>query len=427
MTTSDHVRLDIAIVGGGLIGSVVARVLREQHNVTIYERAKTSSEFGAALGLGPTATLILEELGLKNEHVKGVSLDITQVWGKNGKVVFERDMRAVRKQLGIKGEYILAHRRDWHNEFLRLATAPSEELGIQGQPAKIIFGKEVVDVDPEKGELVFGDGTKVQADLIVAADGIKSVLRPFVVGDAAYTTARPSGLTAFRYTLPREEVIAAHDGKVPPMLQADKPPLMTIVDAQDGSRRYVNMYACRDFELLNVVCMVPDSSLKSPTPESWTATGDKKELLSHFDDFPDWLKVYMDIAEDHPKMWQLRDQDPLPSYVRGRMVLVGDAAHPMTPHQGQGATQGIEDAEAFRLFLSRYTLRPVTRGGVSDILKDIDSVRRPRASQIQTHTRQIGKGFTTGDVFRYDRFNWRYPGIVEGVRRVQRGEPVQEL
>lgn len=67
------------------------------------------------------------------------------------------------------------------------------------------------------------------------------------------------------------------------------------------------------------------------------------------------------------KLWKLHDQDPIPTYARGRTVLIGDAAHAMTPHQGQGATQAVEDAEGFRLFI-----RPgITRDDVPGILKKL--------------------------------------------------------
>jgi salicylate hydroxylase len=118
------------------------------------------------------------------------------------------------------------------------------------------------------------------------------------------------------------------------------------------------------------------------------------------------------------KLWQLRDQDPLPTYVRGRTVLIGDSAHAMTPHQGQGGTQAVEDAEAFRLFLADN----VTSADVPSILKDFDSVRRPRASQIQDNTRKATEQRTPEEVFSFAKYNWTYPGVIEGLKRVRAGE-----
>jgi len=118
------------------------------------------------------------------------------------------------------------------------------------------------------------------------------------------------------------------------------------------------------------------------------------------------------------KLWQLRDQDPLPSYVKGRTVLVGDAAHAMTPHQGQGSTQAVEDAEGFRLFLQPG----VTRDDVPNILKDFDSVRRPRASTIQNNTRKVVDKRTAEEVTQFEKINWTYPGITEGLARVKVGQ-----
>ncbi len=122
------------------------------------------------------------------------------------------------------------------------------------------------------------------------------------------------------------------------------------------------------------------------------------------------------------KLWQLRDQDPLPTWVRGRTVLVGDAAHAMTPHQGQGGTQAVEDAEGFRLFLKPH----VSPEDVPQILKDFDSVRRPRASVIQNNTRKAMDKRTAEEVYMYEKMNWTYPGIVEALASLQTGrDPVE--
>jgi len=95
----------------------------------------------------------------------------------------------------------------------------------------------------------------------------------------------------------------------------------------------------------------------------------------------------------------------------------------MTPLQGQGGTQAVEDAEGFRIFLKPG----VGRGDVPDLLRDYDSVRRPRASQIQENTRQAQDKRSAEDVMRFDKYNWTYPGVLEGLRRVQAGKAVVDF
>lgn len=123
------------------------------------------------------------------------------------------------------------------------------------------------------------------------------------------------------------------------------------------------------------------------------------------------------------KLWKLHDQDPIPTYARGRTVLIGDAAHAMTPHQGQGATQAVEDAEGFRLFI-----RPgITRDDVPGILKNFDSVRRARATQVQSYARATQAQKRPEDVLKFERFCYTYPGIVRGLERVRAGEEIVQV
>lgn len=106
-------------------------------------------------------------------------------------------------------------------------------------------------------------------------------------------------------------------------------------------------------------------------------------------------------------MWELRDHDPLPTYVQGRAVLIGDAAHAMPPFQGQGAGQAVEDAEGLSLLLDLG----VTRDDVPRVLQQWDSVRRPRASQVQLNARLASRALNESNSWKNMEFNWTYNGI----------------
>ncbi|KGO42547.1 Monooxygenase, FAD-binding [Penicillium expansum] len=131
---------------------------------------------------------------------------------------------------------------------------------------------------------------------------------------------------------------------------------VAIIASGDAGNRYVVMYPCRGRGQMNIACAVPDSSLQRPSQLDRTPRVD---------------------------LFQVRDQEPLPTYVRGRTVLIGDATHTMVPYQGQGANQALEDSEGINaLFGDVYD-----RDNIPSLLRVWDSVRRPRASDIQRGSR----------------------------------------
>lgn len=294
--------LNVAIVGAGLAGALAARVLREKHSVTLYERSRGPVEVGAAINVGPNGVRILDTLGFDKSLAGSMPVGANKAYSKDGKLTLEKYPKYFEE---FGADWLFHHRADLRTEFLRLATVDSNSLGISGHPAQVRWGCEIKGVDPDSGKLVLASGEEIEADLIVgkwdclslnctpsyqciAGDGIKSVIRPEVVGDAAFSTARPSGLSAFRFTLEANSIKDAY-GELPEILDAQQPVCLTMVMAFDGTKRTVVMYPCRKFQILNFVCICPDSYLKNESTESWSAPGDREELSSIFGDFADWI------------------------------------------------------------------------------------------------------------------------------------------
>lgn len=273
--------LNVTIVGGGLAGLIAARVMREYHTVMVVEKYAGNHEVGAALNLGPTGVAIVDELGFNRQKCGSVVAKSVRSYNKQGKLLRETDMTPFTKF--SKADWIFQHRADLWNEFLRLATAPSEELRIDGEPAKVVYGKEVVRIDVESGDVMLSDGEVLHSDLVIGADGIKSVVRPIVVEQEDLISARPSGSSAFRFMLTTEQVRSVH-GNIP-LLDSSKPASLDVHLALDPTNRSIVMYPCRNWQYINFVCIAQDKMLGKKTEESWTAEGDKDDLLRCFEDF----------------------------------------------------------------------------------------------------------------------------------------------
>jgi salicylate hydroxylase/6-hydroxynicotinate 3-monooxygenase len=141
-------------------------------------------------------------------------------------------------------------------------------------------------------------------------------------------------------------------------------------------RHIVIYYITRNRDEVYFVTSQPESA-EWMTPESWSAKGDVAELRRAFADFHPEVRAVLAACPDVHK-WALLARDPLPSWCQGRIALLGDACHPMTPYMAQGAASAIEDAAV----LARC-LEGVTASGVAAAFKLYEAIRKPRATAIQ--------------------------------------------
>ena len=113
-------------------------------------------------------------------------------------------------------------------------------------------------------------------------------MRPIVVDEEAFRRARPSGLAAFRFTMPATQVLEVYPDC--DCVNSNVPAAVRLYIAMDGSNRSVVMYGCRNYELVNFVCIAPESMIAAETTESWTAAGSREDLLRAFGDYNETIR-----------------------------------------------------------------------------------------------------------------------------------------
>ncbi|EIN05675.1 FAD/NAD(P)-binding domain-containing protein [Punctularia strigosozonata HHB-11173 SS5] len=376
--------LRIVIVGGGIAGLSCALALARAgfNNVQIFDRARSldDAEVGAGLQLAPNFTRCLARFGLLEEvrrYAVATSTISLRRYIDNEVTGSAPMMPEIEQKYG--SPLWVAHRADLQRTLLSAVRKAGVDIITNAQVTEVAFE------DPPKIRI---DGREnwVESDVLIAADGVKSVVRKQLLAlHGTEDRAHATGDAAYRITIPREKLLP-------------HPDLLAMLDSSTayrwmGPSGHIMAYAIRAHEVFNMVLAHPD---KNDAVESWTSKGSKEEMMETYKDWNSVVKRLLDFVEpDKVLEWKLMDHLPLPTWIEGNVALMGDACHPMLPYVAQGAAQAVEDAAVLAAVLSgvKFPARPTshenanarlsTTRQIRNALALYQSVRKDRAERIQ--------------------------------------------
>jgi salicylate hydroxylase len=351
--------MSVAIIGAGIGGLAAAVALQHKGISTeIYEQAAVLREVGGALVMRPPTIRLFQEWGIAEQFAQNsVRVHWLEQNFYNGGVM-NRMPVPVQTADPTEGWMDLTHRADVHS--LLLEQLPSHSIHLRH------WCESVID-HGDFAEVRFVDGTSVQADLVIAADGIHSVVRPSISAD------RPvyAGRHIYRGKVTRENALG--------------------LEGKDTLRIWVDVARDMDCLLLPLRAgklVAFDIAMRSAElqGESWSATIELSEVLEKMSGFEPALLQLISKAEGPILATALFDRDPIPRWSTNRTTLLGDAAHPMLPIQGQGANLAIEDAAALAQELQNVDVEDIPAA-----LRRYEEVQMERTALYQRLSRQFDR------------------------------------
>ena len=348
--------LRVAIAGGGIGGLVLALALRERDiEVEVHEEAGELREVGAAVALSANGVRELERLGLR-EQLAAICTEPSALsvrrWADGGSIVRAPIAEGERYRATFGAPYYGVHR-------VRLLAVLADALGGE----HITHGHRCVNADGEgdRARLEFEGGERISADVVVGADGVHSEIRQGIAGDQP---AVFSGTVGYR-------------GLVRSVQLPSLPDRMAL-QFWAGPGRHLLHYAIDGGEVINFLAVVRVPRWDAP---AWMEPCPVQDAV---DAFAGWHPAVTEMvgATEEGSRWALHDREPLARWHAGRCVLIGDAAHAMLPHQGQGANQTIEDAVALALCLAE-----ADPADPEPALAGYEARRRERTTRVQALSR----------------------------------------
>ncbi|KAJ0374340.1 hypothetical protein COL26b_007420 [Colletotrichum chrysophilum] len=358
LPTAGWRQLDVGVVGGGIGGMSVAIALRRAgHKVSIYERNDFAGEVGASVSCAANGTRWLHEWGVDVQKGDPVVLKklINRDW-KTGEPVSVYDLDDYEERWGYV--YNMFHRQYMHS---MLKDTALEEAG-EGTPAKLFVNYKCKEMDIAAGKVSFENGHSATHDLIIGADGIGSAVRGLI---GVKPAKRPADSSCLHANVLTEDAVKAG------LVDYSQDAALEYWGGQEGKWDKIVLSPCNGGKLLSYYCFFPRDK-GDYTNQAWGVEDRPvEELLAPYPELDAQVKAHLAIGMDiQPwRLWMHKD----------KVCLLGDAGHPMMPHQSQGACMAIEDAAALGiLFHPKYF-----NGDVNETLSMYNDVRLPRATRVQ--------------------------------------------
>ncbi|CAJ2501594.1 Uu.00g044470.m01.CDS01 [Anthostomella pinea] len=383
--------LHVAIIGAGMGGLAAALALAKQGftHIEVYEHASNLGFVGAGIQLAPNMARILDRLGCWSP-IEAEATDIKETKIFQGDTEVELAHIAlphIRETYGYA--HMVGHRSNLAGSIYESCKAKKASISFFFATAAseiVSFGpKPSFTATPRKG----GAPYTVTADVILAADGIKSVVRPQIMRELGVDAdVEDTGQAAYRIMLKREDM--AHDPELIALLDADR------VTRWIGQRKHIIAYPVANKNVYNLSTAHPDTSFAAAPSATYTTKGSKSSMLDMYADFcPRVLKMLNLVPDGEVCEWKLRVHQPLPTWVHGSVALVGDACHPTLPHLNQGAAQAIEDAAVLSVVLAKCP--SASAEDINKSLRVYEAVRKERATVLVGLAAASGKALHLGE------------------------------
>ncbi|KIY01510.1 uncharacterized protein Z520_03062 [Fonsecaea multimorphosa CBS 102226] len=362
------VQLHVCIVGAGLGGLAAAiSIARAGHKVTVLEQAPALGEVGAGIQLPPNSTRILSRWGLlpaiEKVSVRPQSFILRSY--RDGKVLSTQPL--IPHCESVYGyPYLHIHRADYHKILVEEAERQGVEIRLDCFVTGIDFELPAVHIKNRSEPFT--------ADLIIGADGLKSVCREALLGrpDPPHLT----GDLAYRIVVPAESM------KSHPLLRD----LVAVpnINYWMGPDSHVVSYLLKGGNLYNIVIACPDNLPEFINQQK----ADLNEMHALFKNWDPQLRALLELCKDTSK-WRLQNSREMPtwSHPSGRFTLLGDACHATLPYLAQGAAQAVEDGAVLGHLFEKIE----SRAQVPDLLTIYESLRKPRTTRVVMGASQYGR------------------------------------
>ena len=359
---------DVADVGGGIGGLALAASLSQKSiSVQVFEQDTELREIGAGVAIGGNATRLLQRLGIDVAQVANMPPALEFRCWRDGALLWSHPIG------------------DWYAQevgapLLTLHRATLQHLLAAAVPPDCIqFNHRLIGLSEEPAgvRLHFENGEDVVASVVAGADGVHSTARWYVCGDVAPTHSGEIGLRG-----------------VIPVEKSPELPHPASLHCWCGPGTHVVHYGLDRGELVNLLAVYKPRRLPAWTARSNRMPATRDQALSIFEAYS-WDHRILDLVrniEGDMSFWALADLPRLPRWSRGRVMLLGDAAHAPLPHQGQGAGLAIEDAYALGALIANLGLKDY-----GPAFEAFENLRKRRAWTVQAYSRVAGRAYKFAD------------------------------